>query len=148
MGRVLLWGDVAFWLALLVAALLLRPRTSAWVAGLVLAAISFPPWIAARIQLGSAFSLKPQARRLVTSGLYARIRHPVYVFGTLAALSALLALQIWALFAIGVALIPITLLRARRERLVLEAAFGDEYRATGKDVVLMPVVSGYSRGLV
>ena len=128
MGKVLIWGDVAFWLAVLVAAILLGPRTNAWVAGIILAAISFPLWIAARMQLGSAFSVMPQARRLVTSGLYARIRHPVYVFGTIASLSALLALQIWRLVAIGVALLPITLLRARREQQVLEAAFGDEYR--------------------
>jgi protein-S-isoprenylcysteine O-methyltransferase Ste14 len=80
------------------------------------------------MQLGSAFSVMPQARRLVTSGLYARIRHPVYVFGTIASLSALLALQIWRLFAIAVVLVPITLLRARREQQVLGAAFGDEYR--------------------
>jgi protein-S-isoprenylcysteine O-methyltransferase Ste14 len=128
MGKVLIWGDVAFWLAVLVAAILLGPRTNAWVAGIILAAISFPLWIVARMQLGSAFSVMPQARRLVTSGLYARIRHPVYVFGTIASMSALLALQIWRLFAIGVVLVPITLLRARREQQVLEAAFGDEYR--------------------
>jgi protein-S-isoprenylcysteine O-methyltransferase Ste14 len=128
MGKVLIWGDVAFWLAVLVAAILLGPRTNAWVAGIILAAISFPLWIVARMQLGSAFSVMPQARRLVTSGLYARIRHPVYVFGTIASMSALLALQIWRLFAIAVVLVPITLLRARREQQVLEAAFGDEYR--------------------
>ena len=93
-----------------------------------MAAIAFPLWVAARIQLGPAFSLTPQARGLVTSGLYAKLRHPVYTFGTIAALGALLALQIWPLFAIGVALVPITLLRLRREEQVLAAAFGDEYR--------------------
>jgi protein-S-isoprenylcysteine O-methyltransferase Ste14 len=128
MGRILIWGDVAFWLGVLVAAIFLGPRTTAWVAGIILAAIAFPLWIVARMQLGSAFSIMPQARGLVTSGLYSRIRHPVYVFGTLASLSALLALQVWRLFALGVALVPISLLRARREEQVLEAAFGEEYR--------------------
>jgi protein-S-isoprenylcysteine O-methyltransferase Ste14 len=128
LGKVLIWGDVAFWLAVLVAAILLGPRTNAWVAGIILAAISFPLWIVARMQLGSAFSITPQARGLVTSGLYAKMRHPVYVFGTVASLGALLALQIRPLFLIGVVLVPISLLRARREQQVLAAAFGDEYR--------------------
>jgi protein-S-isoprenylcysteine O-methyltransferase Ste14 len=128
MGKILIWGDVAFWLAVLVAAILLRPRTTAWFAGIILAAIAFPLWIVARTQLGSAFSITPQARGLVTSGLYARVRHPIYVFGTVAALSALLALQIRPLFFIGLALVPLSLLRVRREEQVLAAAFGDEYR--------------------
>jgi protein-S-isoprenylcysteine O-methyltransferase Ste14 len=128
MKKVLLWFDLAFWLAVLVAAIVRGPRTTAWLAGLIMAAIAFPLWVAARIQLGPVFSLTPQARGLVTSGLYAKLRHPVYTFGTIAALSALLALQIWPLFAIGVALVSITLLRVRREEHVLAAAFGDEYR--------------------
>jgi protein-S-isoprenylcysteine O-methyltransferase Ste14 len=128
MKKALLWFDLAFWLAVLVAAIVRGSRTTAWLAGLIMAAIAFPLWVAARIQLGPAFSLTPQARGLVTSGLYAKLRHPVYTFGTIAALGALLALQIWPLFAIGVALVPITLLRVRREEQVLAAAFGDEYQ--------------------
>jgi protein-S-isoprenylcysteine O-methyltransferase Ste14 len=127
MKKVLVWGDVAFWLAVLVAAIVRGPRTAEWLAGIVLAAAGFTLWIAARMQLGSAFSITPQARGLVTSGLYAGIRHPVYVFGTIAALGALLALQIWPLLTIGVALVPISVLRARREEQVLGAAFGEEY---------------------
>jgi protein-S-isoprenylcysteine O-methyltransferase Ste14 len=126
--KVWIWGDLAFWLAVLVAAILRGPRTTAWVSGIVLAALSFPLWILARIQLGTAFSIMPRARGLVTSGLYARMRHPIYVFGTLAALGGLLALQIWPLFAAVAGLIPITLLRIRREEQVLDQAFGAEYR--------------------
>jgi protein-S-isoprenylcysteine O-methyltransferase Ste14 len=63
----------------------------------------------------------------VTSGLYSKVRHPVYVFGTVASLSTLLTLQIWPLLALGVALIPITWLRMRREERVLGAAFGEQY---------------------
>jgi protein-S-isoprenylcysteine O-methyltransferase Ste14 len=127
-ARVLIWGDVAFWLAVLLAALRLAPHTRAFFAGIALAALAFPLWIAARVQLGSAFSLKAEARRLVTSGLYAKLRHPVYVFGTLAGLASLLALQIWPLVALALALAPITYLRARGEERVLAAAFGEEYQ--------------------
>ena len=128
MRKVLLWFDLAFWLGVLVAAIVRGPRTAAWVAGIVMAALSFPLWTLARLQLGTAFSITPQARGLVTSGLYARMRHPIYVFGTIAALGGLLALQIWPLFVAGIFLIPITLLRVRREEQVLAEAFGDEYR--------------------
>lgn len=122
-----MWGDVAFYLTLLLVALRVAPHTRYWFAGIVAAGTTFPLWILARLQLGSSFSFKPEARRLVTSGLYSRVRHPVYVFGTVAALSALLTLQAWALLAVGVALIPITLYRIRREEQVLEAAFGPQY---------------------
>jgi len=126
--KVWIWGDIAFYLAVLIAAMVLRPRTRVQVAAIAVAAVAFPLWIAARVQLGSAISLWPEARTLVTSGLYSRIRHPVYLFGTVASLAALLALQIWPVFAIGVALVPLTLFRARREQQVMEAAFGERYR--------------------
>jgi protein-S-isoprenylcysteine O-methyltransferase Ste14 len=129
--RCLVWGDVAFHVAVLAVALVVAPRTGAWFVGVAAASIAFPLWIVSRLQLGSAFSFAPEARHLVRSGLYSRMRHPVYVFGTLASLSGLLALQVWPLLAIEVALIPLTLFRIRREEQSLEAAFGrqyDEYR--------------------
>ena len=54
---------------------------------------------------------------------------PFYVFGTLAVAGMLLVLQtprLWVLLAI---LIPVQILRAGREARVLEAKFGDVYRA-------------------
>jgi protein-S-isoprenylcysteine O-methyltransferase Ste14 len=57
-------------------------------------------WFVARRQVGTAFSVKPQARQLVAAGFYAKLRHPIYVFGTMAFLLVLLALQGWAALAI------------------------------------------------
>ena len=37
-----------------------------------------------------------QVRHLVTQGLYSRIRHPIYVFGSLAYFGSLLALRVLA----------------------------------------------------
>lgn len=125
--RALLWGDVAFYLAVLVVAVWVRPHTAVLLVGVILAAAAFPLWVLARVQLGSAFSFTPQARRLVTTGLYSRIRHPVYVFGTLAGLASLVALQVWPIFLLGLALIPITVVRALREERVLRSTFGAEY---------------------
>ena len=83
----------------------------------------------ARMQLGSSFSVTPQARRLVTHGLYSRIRNPIYIFGTVAIAGMLLIWQkpwAWILLPVlGLA----QMMRARREAAVLEAKFGEEYRA-------------------
>jgi protein-S-isoprenylcysteine O-methyltransferase Ste14 len=106
---------------------------SPWVwrqaAGLGLVIFGFCFWLIAHIQLGSSFSLRPQARTLVTRGLYSKIRNPIYVFGAI--LIAGLALYwnrsylLWA-FAF---LIPLQAWRARKEARVLEEKFGEEYRA-------------------
>lgn len=99
------------------------------IAGLVLALLSLGFWVAARWQLGSSFSVGAQAKQLVTRGLYGRIRNPVYVFGALLITGLILySGQLWWLLALLV-LAPVQILRARKEAMVLEAAFGDEYRA-------------------
>ena len=82
----------------------------------------------ARLQLGSSFSLTPQARALVTHGLYARIRNPVYVFSSVTIAGLALYLQLPWLLALLALVIPVQVLRARAEARVLEATFGDEYR--------------------
>lgn len=125
--RAFLWSDVAFYLSVLVLAIWIRPHTTTFVVGVILAAVGFPLWALARIQLGSAFSFMPRARRLVTTGLYSRIRHPVYVFGTLAALGSLVALQVWPILVLGLALVPITVLRSIREDRLLSETFGAKY---------------------
>jgi protein-S-isoprenylcysteine O-methyltransferase Ste14 len=84
----------------------------------------------ARVQLGDSFSVTPQARTLVTSGLYRKIRNPVYVFGAIGAAGGFLYVGmpqkvLWPLLA----LIPLQVLRTRAEARKLEETFGDEYRA-------------------
>lgn len=82
-----------------------------------------------RLRLGASFSIAAQARGLVTTGLYSKVRHPVYVFGTAAVVGALVAWLGWKAIVIGVILVPIQVLRAVREERVLLAAYGDEYEA-------------------
>jgi len=90
-------------------------------------------WFIARAQLGEAFSVRPEARRLVTTGLYSKLRHPIYVFGTSAFLLVLLALQGWQALILWAILVLVQIVRARREEHTLAEAFGadyEEYRRT------------------
>ena len=86
-------------------------------------------WFIARWQLGDAFSVDAQASRLVTQGLYSKVRHPIYVFGTLAFLFVVLALQGWPGLIIWTVVILIQVSRIRREERVLAETFGEEYTA-------------------
>jgi protein-S-isoprenylcysteine O-methyltransferase Ste14 len=124
---VLRWLDIAVYLAFLVYAVVSGPRATAWYAGLVLVAVSAPFWFLARWQLGRSFSVGPKASQLVTWGLYSKIRHPVYVFGGLAWLGALMTLLGWKAVIIWVIVAVIEIVRARREDRVLAEAFGSEY---------------------
>jgi protein-S-isoprenylcysteine O-methyltransferase Ste14 len=97
------------------------------VVGGVIAGISFPLFVLARIQLGSAFSLQAKAKKLVTTGLYARIRNPIYLFGGLTIAGLSLFLSAWGPLVTVLVIAPLQKFRARNEAQVLADAFGDEY---------------------
>ena len=130
--RVVHW--VLFVLALFevaVLALVARSTPGAWpstrLAGVSLLLLVFA-WIAiGRIQLGRAFSVTPQARQLVTTGLYARIRNPIYFASPFLFLGLSLVLARWWPMLLLVVILPLQMVRARREEAVLRAAFGAEY---------------------
>lgn len=98
------------------------------VAGACLMVIGFALWSLARIQLGSSFSVAAKASVLVTHGLYSRIRNPIYVFGTMLIAGLCLFYEQPLYLLILVALVPMQIIRARKESAVLEAAFGEPYR--------------------
>jgi protein-S-isoprenylcysteine O-methyltransferase Ste14 len=102
-------------------------RTAIWFVALGLSVVCAILWFVARRQLGVSFSVRPEAHQLVTTGFYAKLRHPIYVFGTMAFLLVLLALQGWQALVIWAILIPVQVIRARREEGVLAKAFGADY---------------------
>jgi len=100
------------------------PRAS----GLLLAVAAFCLWTAARIQLGASFSIRARATALVTHGVYSKIRNPIYVSGSLFLAGIVLALGHPKLLALELIVIPMQIVRARREARVLEEKFGAAYR--------------------
>ncbi len=64
--------------------------------------------------------------RLVTSGPFAIVRHPMYVGGIMAELGALLLYRTWAVLLIAWNA-PMLVMRARREEQALSAEFGAQW---------------------
>jgi protein-S-isoprenylcysteine O-methyltransferase Ste14 len=98
-------------------------------AGLCLLIPGFILWTLARLQLGASFAITAQARQLVSSGIYSKIRNPIYIFGScvVAGFILLIGRAPWLL--VFLVIIPLQIWRARKEASVLEAKFGEQYRA-------------------
>jgi protein-S-isoprenylcysteine O-methyltransferase Ste14 len=97
------------------------------IVGVAIVLPSFILFLLARIQLGSNFSIEAKAQNLVTTGIYSRIRNPIYVFGGL--IIAGVALYFRPVFLLlFIVLIPLQIVRARREEKVLAEKFGEEYQ--------------------
>jgi len=84
--------------------------------------------ILSRYTLGRSFSVAPKATALVTSGIYSRIRNPIYISGEIFMVGLVLMVGRRDLLIVPLALVPVQIVRARREAAVLEAKFGDAYR--------------------
>ncbi|MGA2634715.1 MAG: isoprenylcysteine carboxylmethyltransferase family protein [Terracidiphilus sp.] len=104
------------------------PWTAPRIAGVAIAVPSFLLFAIARIQLGKAFSIQAKATTLVTTGLYSRILNPIYVFGSLMIAGVLLwSGRPWFLLIFAV-VIPMQILRSRKEAKALEEKFGPAYQ--------------------
>lgn len=100
--------------------------------GVAISALGLAIRITAMTRLGARFSPRIALQRthaLETGGLYAYVRHPGYLGSMLATLGGIFvfhSMLAWPLFAI---MWIAETLRARREEALLEARFGDAYRA-------------------
>ena len=103
--------------------------TAMQIIGLILAVAGFLLWTVARFQLGNSFAVTAQARQLVSNGIYSRIRNPIYVFGSCVIAGMILFFGHPLGLLIFVVIIPLQIWRARKEASVLEAKFGEQYRA-------------------
>jgi protein-S-isoprenylcysteine O-methyltransferase Ste14 len=118
---------VALLLYLFVPGVRQQPWTALRVAGAVLAIAGYILLMTARLQLGKSFSVSPQAKGLVTHGLYARIRNPIYVSVAIMWLGVIVALRLYWLFLSLFALLVMQLFRVAKEAKVLEEKFGQTY---------------------
>ena len=104
-----------------------QPLTPMRLAGILIALPAAVLLMVARVQLGSAFSVEAKASHLVKTGLYSRIRNPIYVFGALLIVGLLLLTARPILLLFLLVLIPVQTVRVRREEKVLAERFGAEY---------------------
>ena len=104
-----------------------RPWTASRIAGAILALAGYSLFVTARLQLGKSFAVTPQAKELVTLGLYSRIRNPIYVGVDVMIFGLILALHLYWLFVLYPLLVVMHVFRARSESKVLREKFGDAY---------------------
>jgi protein-S-isoprenylcysteine O-methyltransferase Ste14 len=94
------------------------------------AAIGIPAlmlWAIAHWELGKSFTARAEARDLVTRGLYSKIRNPIYIFGSLFIAGIILFSQRPIFLLVFAILIPMQLIRAKKEERVLREKFGEKY---------------------
>ncbi|MEI7661486.1 MAG: isoprenylcysteine carboxylmethyltransferase family protein [Bacteroidota bacterium] len=83
----------------------------------------------ARIQLGGSFQASAEANKLVKTGIYKKIRHPVYLFGTIFLLGIIFITQVFPLLIAWALVIVMQIKRMKQEEKVLTEKFGIEYSA-------------------
>jgi protein-S-isoprenylcysteine O-methyltransferase Ste14 len=96
--------------------------------GMSIAALGIALWAVARIQLGSSFAITAQAKKLVITGLYSKVRNPIYVFGGIGYVGLFITLGNWPALALFVVLYSYQIARVKKEERVLEQTFGERYR--------------------
>ena len=83
--------------------------------------------VKARHELAECFSGTPKAIRIVRSGVYAKIRHPIYIGGLLISISLCLLYRNLIFYCVLLVVCVIQSIRARTEEKLLLKTFGQEY---------------------
>lgn len=108
------------------------PAWAGWVGALLMAASVVVLWRAHRdlgLNWSPTLQLQPD-HALVTDGIYALMRHPIYAAYWLAVIAQALLLHNWIAGLSGLAtFIPIYVTRVPREERMMIETFGDAYRA-------------------
>jgi protein-S-isoprenylcysteine O-methyltransferase Ste14 len=124
----LFWIEVLCFLGLGAFVIYHGPWNTRGLIGIAMAVVGFGLWMLARVQLGRSFAVRAQANTLVTTCLYSKFRHPIYLFGGIAYLGLFISWGKLIPLLCFLLIYPVQILRARKEQKVLEQAFGEEYR--------------------
>lgn len=84
-------------------------------------------WWIGKITLNDAFTAMPKARRLITKGIYSKIRHPIYIGLSLTLLGWLFLIYSSSLMILIILVIISLIIRGFFEEKVLIKKFGKEY---------------------
>lgn len=95
--------------------------------GVLVAVVGFLLWLIARIQLGNAFTIAPEAHFIVSGGLYSKFRHPVYYFSTLAVIGLGIYIWLWPMLVVLAVMINLEAFRLQKEDEQLTKKFGQQY---------------------
>ncbi|HTX94576.1 MAG TPA: isoprenylcysteine carboxylmethyltransferase family protein [Mycobacterium sp.] len=143
---ILLWRPIPLRLS--------RPqRAVALVLGSVLYAAGFGFVIWGRIALGKMYNVSTEVgaelfahHRLVTSGPFALVRHPMYLGAAVQFLGGVLLYRTWSVVLLLAEEVATNLGRARREEQALAAEFGPEWQAYARLVPTgLPFVAAHTK---
>lgn len=118
------------------------PPAGAAVAGLCFVALGSVLSAYVIVWLGRSFSIMAEARRLITGGPYAIVRHPLYVTETIATVG--MVLLNWSLVALALAILQwcLQLRRMRHEERILQAAFPEYSSYAARTPRWLPALPG------
>jgi protein-S-isoprenylcysteine O-methyltransferase Ste14 len=97
--------------------------------GLTICALGLIFWVLGMLTLGPSLAVLPETDRLVTSGVYRYLRHPIYI-GIVLTLSGLFLAcgSIMCLVYVIIIVVPLNIFRARSEEKFFREQLGDAYR--------------------
>jgi protein-S-isoprenylcysteine O-methyltransferase Ste14 len=96
--------------------------------GSLISVLSFILWTVSRIHLEESIEENPESERLVTDGIYSKIRQPMYIFSSMCLFGLSLALNSAIFYVIFLVLVFLQLNKMKQRELLLEERFGEEYR--------------------
>ncbi|OGI15338.1 hypothetical protein A3K63_05470 [Candidatus Micrarchaeota archaeon RBG_16_49_10] len=95
--------------------------------GMVVYLLGFAVWFMGNNRIGESFSFKPMAKKLVTEGIYSKIRHPMYTGASIMLLGISIFLASIPLCLVALLAVMIFAYRARLEEKALRKKFRDKY---------------------